>query len=91
MSVMLNFKLCHGKIFEAGRAGKHICNIALAQIVISFRIRRPNSRINCIKAARAVLAIVCHPKAPVDSTYASKVSITVILQGGATFPVHTHT
>ena len=25
MSVMLNFKLCHGKIFEAGRAGEHVC------------------------------------------------------------------
>ena len=28
-SVMLNFKLCHGKIFEAGRAGKHACNYKL--------------------------------------------------------------
>ena len=28
-SVMLNFKLCHGKIFEAGRAGKHTYNYKL--------------------------------------------------------------
>ena len=28
-SVMLNFKLCHGKIFEAGRAGRSIANCKL--------------------------------------------------------------
>ena len=56
--------------------------------------RRPNCSINCIKAARAIVAIICHPKAPVDSAHASEVSKTIILhlhfQYTHIFIIHTH-
>ena len=38
MSVIQNFKLCHGKISEAGHAGKHTCNCKLKGLFMWIHI-----------------------------------------------------
>ena len=68
MSVMQNFKLCHSKISEAGRAGKHTCDYKLEGSFVCIHILCIGETAASIasKLHGIILAVGCPSAAPVD-------------------------